>query len=199
MARESVPRLSPADWSVADYRVQAASRSRAGPSDSRTGASPLRQHIHHSRVAAPSQTRGNTPREEITCLYSPSGAGYRISRPGHVTSARLWWRPVNQVMVVQRTPGVPSGRTSRLLQRCGDHPCVGRCDPGRSGRGGPGGKAGDAMAPGIVDAVLAGPGVPLADPLRRGAQQRFGYDFSQVRVHADAEAARSADAVRASA
>lgn len=105
-------------------------------------------------------------------------------------------------MIVQRTPAVTSRRSLRVLQRCGDHPCAGSCDPSRSRRedpAGTAGKAADAVAPGIVDAVLAGPSAALAGPLRHEAQQRFGYDFSRVRVHTDAEAARSADVVRASA
>ena len=54
-------------------------------------------------------------------------------------------------------------------------------------------------APASVDRVLASPGVPLATPLRREMEQRFGRDFSQVRIHADTEAARATRDVRARA
>jgi hypothetical protein len=47
-------------------------------------------------------------------------------------------------------------------------------------------------APDSVDTVLAGPGSPLAPALRRDMEQRFGHDFSRVRIHADGSAARSA-------
>ena len=47
-------------------------------------------------------------------------------------------------------------------------------------------------APASVDAVLARPGRPLDAALRRDMEQRFGHDFSQVRVHAGPAAERSA-------
>jgi Domain of unknown function (DUF4157) len=106
---------------------------------------------------------------------------------------------MTQKLVVHHTSTVAWAGSARVLQRCGDHPCVGNCDASRSKHGDLAGKSGDAVAPSVVDAVLAGPGIPLANPLRREAKQRLGYDFSRVRVHADAQAARSADAVRASA
>jgi hypothetical protein len=46
--------------------------------------------------------------------------------------------------------------------------------------------------PASVERVLSRPGSPLEPALRRDMEQRFGHDFSQVRVHADAAAARSA-------
>jgi len=50
-----------------------------------------------------------------------------------------------------------------------------------------------------VDRVLAEPGAPLEPGLRRDMEQRFGRDFSQVRVHSDSAAAQSARDVDASA
>jgi hypothetical protein len=51
--------------------------------------------------------------------------------------------------------------------------------------------------PPTVHEVLRSPGQPL-DPATRGfMERRFGHDFSQVRVHADAKAAASAHAVDA--
>ncbi|WP_205043146.1 DUF4157 domain-containing protein [Rhodanobacter glycinis] len=57
---------------------------------------------------------------------------------------------------------------------------------------------GDA-APASVDHALADPGRPLEPVLRHGMEQRFGHDFSGVRVHSDQLAARSADDVHANA
>lgn len=54
-------------------------------------------------------------------------------------------------------------------------------------------------APTSVDEALASGGHPLDAPLRHNMEQRFGHDFSGVRVHADQIAARSADDVSASA
>jgi hypothetical protein len=53
--------------------------------------------------------------------------------------------------------------------------------------------------PSIVDEVLATPGQPLASSARGFMEPRFGRDFSRVRVHTDARAAESAQAVNAMA
>ena len=42
--------------------------------------------------------------------------------------------------------------------------------------------------PGSVDRVLASSGKPMEPVLRRDMEQRFGYDFSRVRVHFDVDA-----------
>src|SRR5262249_37755204 len=43
-------------------------------------------------------------------------------------------------------------------------------------------------APPSVDETVASPGRPLDATLRQDMEQRFGYDFSKVRVHCDAAA-----------
>src|SRR5262249_3711338 len=50
-----------------------------------------------------------------------------------------------------------------------------------------------------VDQVLPTPSKPLDPKLRQDMEHRFGYDFSQVRVHADASAERSARGLNARA
>jgi hypothetical protein len=64
-------------------------------------------------------------------------------------------------------------------------------------------RRGDGQAldelPMIVEDVLSSPGIPLGERARALMEPCFGRDFSQVRVHADAEAARSAQAIRARA
>ena len=58
---------------------------------------------------------------------------------------------------------------------------------------------GQIAAPPIVHEVLAEPGQPL-DPATRGFMEpRFGHDFSKLRVHTDAKAAESAQAIDAAA
>jgi hypothetical protein len=52
-------------------------------------------------------------------------------------------------------------------------------------------------APQIVQEVLRSPGQPLDHDTRAFMESRFRYDFSQVRVHTDAPAAESAQAVNA--
>src|SRR6185369_3720786 len=56
-----------------------------------------------------------------------------------------------------------------------------------------------AAVPKSVDDVLSSPGRPLNPGLRRDMEQRFGYDFSQVRVHSGAAAGNSAGEVNAHA
>src|SRR5262245_24898589 len=54
-------------------------------------------------------------------------------------------------------------------------------------------------APASVDQALASPGRPLETPLRQQMEQRFGHDFSKVRVHTGAAAEQSAEDVNAHA
>jgi hypothetical protein len=54
-----------------------------------------------------------------------------------------------------------------------------------------------AVAPPIVHEVLRSPGRPLDPPVRHEMESVLGHDFSRVRVHTDARAARSAQAVDA--
>lgn len=54
-------------------------------------------------------------------------------------------------------------------------------------------------APASVGQTLASPGRPLEPLLRQDMEQRFGHDFSTVRVHADAAAEQSARDVNAQA
>lgn len=54
-------------------------------------------------------------------------------------------------------------------------------------------------APGLVRDVIASPGEPLDSRLRSVMEPGLGYDFSSVRVHSDAPAAQSAQAIGANA
>ncbi len=54
-------------------------------------------------------------------------------------------------------------------------------------------------APASVDQALANPGRPLEPALRQDMEQRFGYDFSTVRVHTGSLAEQSALDVNANA
>jgi hypothetical protein len=58
---------------------------------------------------------------------------------------------------------------------------------------------GSESAPASIDHVLSSPGRPLEPSLQRDMGQRFGHDFSRVRVHTDAAAERSARDVNANA
>lgn len=53
------------------------------------------------------------------------------------------------------------------------------------------------VAPPVVDYVLDSPGQPLDKATREFFELRLGYDFSKIRIHADAQADESARAVNA--
>jgi hypothetical protein len=55
------------------------------------------------------------------------------------------------------------------------------------------------VVPASVDQALASPSMPLEPTLRQDMEQRFGHDFSRVRVHSDAAAEQSARDVDADA
>jgi hypothetical protein len=59
------------------------------------------------------------------------------------------------------------------------------------------GSADAATAPAVVHEVLHSPGQPLDPQTRAFFEPRFGADFSEIRVHSDAKAAESAQAVSA--
>ncbi len=56
-----------------------------------------------------------------------------------------------------------------------------------------------AAVPASVERVLAGSGRQLEPPLRQDMEQRFGHDFSRVRVHCGAAAEQSARCLNANA
>ncbi|MDT4331508.1 DUF4157 domain-containing protein [Methylomonas sp. MV1] len=58
---------------------------------------------------------------------------------------------------------------------------------------------GSNAAPASVDRVLASPGTPLEPAFRQDMEQRFGHDFSRVRVHSGGAAEQSAWDVNANA
>jgi len=102
------------------------------------------------------------------------------------------------------TPSFTPTRTF-LLQRkcaCGGTPGVdGECAECRSKRlalerRSPS-QTGLSTVPPIVHNVLRSPGQPLESGTRAFMEPRLGRDFSQVRVHTDAQAAESAQAVNA--
>src|SRR5579884_194410 len=56
-----------------------------------------------------------------------------------------------------------------------------------------------AHLPGSVEQTLRTPGAPLDAATRTTMEARFGRKFGEVRVHTDAQAAKSAEAVNAQA
>ncbi len=87
-------------------------------------------------------------------------------------------RVANQVMV-KPTHSVPSNAPLRIQRYSGQT------------------TRGTNTSSASVDRVLASSGRPLEPALRQDMEQRFGHDFSQVRVHSDTAAAQSAREVNA--
>jgi uncharacterized protein DUF4157 len=91
-----------------------------------------------------------------------------------------------------------------ILQRkcaCGQHTEAGECEECKKKKESlqrKGGNAGEPVGvPPIVHEVLRSPGWPLDPASRDFMESRFGRDFSRVRIHADARAANSAQAMAA--
>lgn len=101
----------------------------------------------------------------------------------------------------RQAPAFAPARTGSL-QRCGAHTCPpDKCDDDRKKRSllqrRSLGQAEPTTVPPIVEEVLRSPGQPLDPGTRALLEPRFGHDFSRVRVHTDARAAESAQAVNA--
>lgn len=91
-----------------------------------------------------------------------------------------------------------------ILQRqcaCGNHAMGGECAECKDKNGliqrKPDNESSAGGVPPIVHEVLGSPGQPLDPATRAFFEPRFGYDFSQVRLHTDAKAAQSARALNA--
>ncbi|MBB5470984.1 hypothetical protein HDG32_007138 [Paraburkholderia sp. CI2] len=90
----------------------------------------------------------------------------------------------------QSTPNRGSTGAFERSPTLGRHVCIQRDAAG---------PAIDHDAPERVRSVVESPGTPLDSATRETMEPRFGYDFSQVRVHADDRAADSARSVGANA
>jgi pyrrolidone-carboxylate peptidase len=79
----------------------------------------------------------------------------------------------------------------RKCASCEEEESLQRKEDGEGGSG--------EEAPAIVSDAVATGGAPLDDDTRSSMENRFGYDFSQVRIHTDTVAAKSAQAINAHA
>jgi hypothetical protein len=110
---------------------------------------------------------------------SPPQTKLAISDPGD-SAEREADQVADEVMATASTPGID--RLSSGIQRfTGD------------------GSGHSMPAPESVTRTLEGPGQPLEPAVRRHMEPRFGYDFSQVRVHLGGQAERSAHEIDADA
>ncbi|HEY9206912.1 MAG TPA: DUF4157 domain-containing protein [Candidatus Methanoperedens sp.] len=129
-------------------------------------------------------------------------AKLRIGQPGDIYEQEAD-RVAEQVM---RTPDVSSAKDTRVQRKCL------KCLKSLTGLLGKDKKDENlqtketsGQTPEVTTQVetninaLKGGGQPLPESTRAFYEERFGYDFSQVRVHADAKAAEAAQAVNARA
>ena len=104
--------------------------------------------------------------------------------------------------VATRAPSFIPARAGLLQRKCacggssGPTAACAECRKGRLQRHAAD-QAEPSAAPPIVNDALFAPGQPLDAATRAFMEPRFGHDFSQVRVHTDAKAAESAQAVNA--
>jgi len=96
----------------------------------------------------------------------------------------------------QPTPALASAPRLKINRKCA--PCDDEEEIKLQRKGEIGGHVNEAaVAPRIVNEALSSPGRPLSPTTRAFMEPRFGRDFSQVRVHAGSEAAKSARSVNA--
>lgn len=117
---------------------------------------------------------------------------------GH-TAAAL--RPMGERALAGRTVDITPARGLPMVQRCGTRPCAGDCTgqdeqlhraalPSHNTR---------TEVPAEVTDVLRTPGARLNPVTRAAAESFFGYPFGNVRIHTDAAAAATTEAVSARA
>jgi hypothetical protein len=153
-------------------------------------------------LRAESAARGRTPpatraAANPTSAWSLNVGGPRVQRKAEIGAAPRpdYFAPA----FATRCPFAPARSASLLRRQCA---CGGTCaacrDRDASAIQRTAAKTdAPAVAPPIVSEVLRSPGEPLDEATRAFAEPRFGADFSAVRVHTDAKAAQSAQAVNA--
>jgi hypothetical protein len=122
----------------------------------------------------------------------------QVQRKATVSSPRDPFEHEANNKVTPMAELAPIGSAPAAIQRecaaCGDEE-----EKTIQTKGAPLTNAGPALDTGAAARAAQRGGEPLPEAVRSFFEPRFGHDFSQVRVHADGEAARAARAVRARA
>jgi hypothetical protein len=84
-------------------------------------------------------------------------------------------------------PSISSLSVQRKCSKCEEEHVQRKCDNEK--------ESGDAIVD--VASVIDKPGKPLEDGAKSFMEERFGYDFSQVKIHTDNAAAKSAQSINA--
>jgi hypothetical protein len=150
------------------------------------------------RIASPSSTRtGNQARlrrlagggQPLQAKLTIGAVNDPLEQEADAAADRVMRMADPNVLL---SPAVPT-----LSRKCSD--CAKKEEEHSLQRETAGGKMDGAAAPPIVDAVLNSPGHALDPATHDFMASRFGVDFSDVRIHADAQAAQSAAVVDARA
>lgn len=139
----------------------------------------------------------STPRQELHQTLGNQGV-QRLLRAGVIQAKLEVSQPGDSL---EREADSVAEQVLRMPQpELRDDPEAGKSIGSRLSRHASGASAqSSAEVPPSVHDVLRSPGQPLDTAARAFMEPRFGYDFSQVRVHADAKGAQSARAVDAHA
>ncbi|MFZ0304757.1 MAG: DUF4157 domain-containing protein [Terracidiphilus sp.] len=141
-------------------------------------------------------------------MRSASGRHDESAAAGHTPFAVMQSAYGNQAVLhllgSQSGHGTPAGMVQRTCSCGGAGPECSECKKKKQDENGLQRKAvsgGNSVTqvPNVVHEVLRSPGRPLEAGVRHFMEPRFGYDFSDVRIHTDPKAAASAEAVNAQA
>jgi len=155
--------------------------------------------VAQTQVAASQAT--TAPRPAGLLLQRKCACGSPVSSLTDQCEACKVGKPIQKKLTV----GASNDPMEQEADQVADQVLRAPLDAGASGaamriqRAGARAASGTAAAPASVAHALARPGRPLDGVLRKDMERRFGHDFSQVRVHVEAAAERSARDVQARA
>jgi hypothetical protein len=163
--------------------------------------------LHRSAVGSAPETVAPALNELLRSSEAPDAAALAFMEPRlgrDFSQIPAQSKPLSslQAKLTVNTPGdvfeLEADRVADQVLATPAHPCV-ACAPLQIRRFS-GQSSGQSMvAPTSVERGLASPGRPLEPALQRDMEERFGYDFSSVRVHTGSTAERSAREISAHA
>ena len=154
-----------------------------------------RRQIQTKPASMPPPVRSGLLQRKCACGTHASGSG-------ECAECRKKKHAQQDTLMIGQSNDPLESEADRVVERVLHTPAHGESSPAFSSvqrRSGPWSTARPGAAPASVRRVLADPGMPLQQDLRRDMERRFGHDFSPVRVHATTAAHQSAREVDADA
>ncbi|MGB6826745.1 MAG: DUF4157 domain-containing protein, partial [Terracidiphilus sp.] len=158
--------------------------------------------MHH---AISRKSRSAVSRPYLRSANGPHGESL-AARPNPLAAMQSAYgnQAVIRLLSSQSGGSIPAGIVQRTCSCGGAGPECAECKKKKHVENGLRRKAaagGDSVTqvPHVVHEVLRSPGRPLEAGVRHFMEPRFGFDFRDVRIHTDAKAAASAEAVNAQA